>query len=204
MIDAGIPKDYVIKYWNLRALQQGKLTVGFAGTPIAEQDKRYKIRSEFIMSHVDTDLATLDYGCGVGRYSKFFDKDRYLGVDITKQLLDIAIEENPEYSYRLLTSPTLGTVLPDIEQFFTATVLQHNTDETVRCIFDSLSRYTLKTIAIYESTMNMHNLANSHMHFRSIDEYYRLVNEYFNIKERVNYTHIIHGSEHSLMIYNLY
>ena len=180
MIDSGVPKDRVIQYWNYRVAQQGKGTVGFNNIPIADQDKNYDIRSGFIMSHVDADLFTLDYGCGVGRYSQFFDKDKYLGVDITKQLLDIAIDENAGYDYILLSSPSLTGVSLSIDQFFTATVLQHNTNETVRTIFDGLSKCNLRSIVLYESTMDMPNKAGSHMNFRSVDDYYNLVSEYFN------------------------
>ena len=203
MIDSGVPRDYVIQYWKNRASQQGKRTVGFNNIPIAEQDENYKIRTNFIISKLDTNLFTLDYGCGVGRYSKFFTK--YLGVDITRKLLDIAIEENPEYNYELLTNPDLSDIdLSGIEQFYTSTVLQHNTDESVKLILSGLSKAkNLNSIVLYESSAYRVNVINSHMNFRTVEDYERLVKEHFDVKGFKYFKHMIHGAEHALMKFKL-
>lgn len=203
MIDSGIPHDFVIRYWEERARQQGKRTVGYNNIPIAEQNDNYKIRTDFIIPKVDTELFTLDYGCGVGRYSKFFTK--YLGVDVTKELLDIAINENPEHDYRLLTSPDLSDVdLSGIEQFYTSTVLQHNTNESVKLILSELSKAdNLKSIVMYECSTHRVDMNNLHMNLRTVKGYEDLVGEYFDVKKLETFEHIIHGAEHALMKFTL-
>ena len=203
MIDSGVPRDYVIQYWKSRASQQGKRTVGYNNIPIDEQDENYKIRTDFIISKIDTSLFTLDYGCGVGRYSRFFTK--YLGVDITKELLDIAIEENPGYSYELLISPDLsGVYLSEVEQFYTSTVLQHNTNESIKLILSELSKAeNLKSIVMYESSAYGVNVSNSHMNWRTVEDYEKIVREHFDVLKFEYFKHMIHGSEHALMKYGV-
>jgi len=202
---SGIEHDKVIEYWKNRASLQGKQTVGFGNEPLQQQDEQYKIRFDFIIPRIDTTLITLDYGCGVGRYSKFFDINKYLGVDVTKDLLDIAIMENIGYKYILLTKPDLSEIDNiNIEQFLFCTVLQHNSNDGVETILKTLQKKINKNtinITLYENTANIVNVIGGHVNFRTVDEYNKLVEKYFNISSFQYFKHIIHNEEHSLMIF---
>lgn len=202
---SGIEYDKVKEYWGQRAKEQGKGTVGFANRPLNIQDEEYNERFEFIIPKINTELITLDYGCGVGRYSKFFKPDKYVGVDITQDLLNIAKEENSEYKYVLQTTPDLSCIGDiNFQQFFSATVLQHNSDEGVDKILFSLRKLVSDktSIILYENTFNYPNSEGRHIKFRSVDEYKRFVETYFIVENFQFFTHIIHGEEHSLIIFN--
>jgi len=145
-------------------------------------------------------LPTLDYGCGIGRYSDVF-QDGYLGVDITPELLDYARKLNPTRDYKQLEHPWLHGIEFEFSLFFTATVLQHNDDETVKKIFASLSAYKKEDffIALYENSQ----AKAPHVKGRSSDEYVQLVKTQFDVKFVWSYKHKTHGEEHTLTMIDL-
>lgn len=67
-----LKENEVKNYWNIRYQQQDERAVGFWESSIEEQNKRYEIRKTFISTLCPTNLKTLDYGCGIGRYADFF------------------------------------------------------------------------------------------------------------------------------------
>ncbi len=62
---------------------------------------RKNIWSEFdvILKYINSDDYILDVGCGNGRFSKFFNKDKYIGIDFSTPLLKKAKTYNPLYRY---------------------------------------------------------------------------------------------------------
>lgn len=200
-MSGGIPFNKVISYWEKKTSEQKKNAVGFANE-LVKQDKNYQIRFDFIIPKIDTTLKTLDYGCGIGRYANFFNPDKYIGIDITKELLHIAICDNPEYDFKLQTIPDLSEFTNiDFDQFFSCTVLQHNTDNGVDKILSSLKKLKPKnlTIVLYENTTNAQNI--EFVNFRTIKDYKDFIEKYYKIKNWNYYKHIIHGHEHSLIIF---
>ena len=199
-----IANDKVKKYWADRSKQQGRRTVGFANAPLDKQDEYYRKRIEFMLPHMNTELFTLDYGCGIGRFSKLFNPDKYLGVDVTELLLHIAASDNPEYNYIILNNPYItASNLAPIEQFFSSTVLQHNTDETIRLIVSSLKGLPIKRFMLYETTAELKS--GGHMNFKSFEDYGNLISEVFEISKSEQFKfmpeHI--NIEHSLMIFDI-
>lgn len=187
------------KYWEDRANRQGYLTVG---TSIDEfyQDEEYKEKQDFIFSHLPINLRTLDYGCGVGRYSKFFDK--YLGVDITKPLLNIAKQMNPDKDYVLMETPYDINMKYDFELFFTSTVLQHNSDDVVSKLFFEISQIKKRylCLAFYENSIIEESY---HVKGRNMFDYKKLLSLFFDIQSFEYYPHIVHGEEHTLSIFTV-
>lgn len=193
----------IINYWKERTEKQKELTVGFSQHSKVEQDILYKEKNNFIFSKIDSNKRTIDYGCGIGRCSMYFNNKRYLGVDITEKLLDIAIKNNPNYNYKLLLNPFLTNLNFDFELFFTSTVLQHNDDNLVMKIFESLRDIKKNgfEIVLYENTNDSVN--SNHMCFRKKDDYKNIVKLYFNINEYFYYDRIDHLEQHSLMIFKV-
>jgi trans-aconitate methyltransferase len=193
------------KYWKDRAALQGKKTVGFANQPMDIQAKDYQTRFGFIMPHLPRNKRILDYGCGVGHYSKHFDPEDYIGVDITEALLDIAKKENPEHKYQLVdivdNMPTIQNV-SGIEMLFTTTVLQHNPDYIVENVLATMQSIMAEevTIALYEATAKKGSSI-GHMTLRTESEYERLVRKYFNIDSVTTRSHYFHAGTHSLMVF---
>lgn len=134
-----LKENEVIPYWEERAKKSGAAAVGFDAKNKMAQNARYHDRRIFLNAYLDKVGFTLDYGCGIGRYSDLFDPTRYLGADITMGLISLALKENPKHSYMHLSDPWISDwnlKIPAVTQIFTATVLQHNSDEVIQKIFD--------------------------------------------------------------------
>ena len=192
-----IQEDNQKEYWKNRSDKQGRLTVGFNGANNLQQEINYNIRKDFIFSYVP-DIITLDYGCGIGRYSDRFTD--YLGVDITENHINIALKEHPDKDFILLPNTNYDSAIDfDFEQVFTATVLQHCSDESVSQIFESISKKNPKaTLCLYENSQ----VKSETVCARTSQEYYKLAKKYFNISTIKSYSHKIHGEEHTLTILN--
>jgi len=192
-----IPKDKVISSWKNRAIKQGERTVGYLNRSMDVQDNEHEIRSSFISSHIDKTKKVLDYGCGTGRQTCLFNKGNYIGADITAELLEIAKKLYPEHNFLQLSE--VGEV-PDVEfdMFFTSTVLQHNSDETVNLIFSNLKKIKPDNLefVLYENSRTQCG----HVKGRSSSEYVNLISNFFNIKSHSGSTHVIHGQEHGVSI----
>ena len=86
----------------------------------------------------------------------------------------------------------------DFDQFFTSTVLQHNPDEVVRGILESVAKIKSKNI-VFSFYENMQTNA-KHIVARSSERYVELVKEYFVVENYISYKHRIFNSEHALTI----
>lgn len=53
---------------------------------------------ELLASLVE-DRFVIDFGCGIGRLTSAFHPDKYLGIDLCEDALEIAQERNPEYDF---------------------------------------------------------------------------------------------------------
>jgi len=195
----GLNKQEVQKYWVDRSQQQGKKTVGFIGHDLNQQNKEYDEKISFVLPWVDRELLTLDYGCGVGRWSWIF--DRYIGVDITQNLLDVAIKENPYKKYYYLSTPTLENFtavdLSQVKQFFASTVLQHCDDDLCDNIIQTfaLHKPVSPTFILYETSIKegaYHNKG------RSALEYANIISKHFSVKEVKSEEHLVHNQPHTV------
>ena len=193
-----ITEEKVRPYWEARAARQGRRTVGFVGHELREQDKEYSKKQKLIASTWSLFHGkVLDYGCGIGRHANLCHPDLYLGVDITKSLLDIARSDHPSYKFQLLSE--LGEI-PEYEfdVLFTSTVLQHNADEFVLKLFENLSKARQAfTFVLYE---NSHPIKASHIVGRLPAEYARLVSAFFEVRTFEEKSHTVHGERHSITI----
>jgi SAM-dependent methyltransferase len=193
----------VIGYWKNRSLSQKERTVGFANGSIDDQNKEYQVRFDFIIPKIPQNKFTLDYGCGIGRYSSFFDPVKYLGVDIMENLLDMAKARNPGYKYNQLTTPYLDNIDFKPEVIMTTTVLQHNNADLVDKIIGGWIKLADKPIqlVLYENSHAKPDLA--HISFRQVADYRCFVCKHFTILEENSWSHVIHGEQHSLMIFSV-
>lgn len=194
----GLRPHEVKQYWRIRGKKQGSIAVGFAGRRQEEQEKILEQKKHFILPKIDVKLRTVDYGCGVGHFSRHFSQDKYLGCDITQDFLQIARKTNKNYNYHLLREPYLDTTW-DFEQFFTTNVLQHNSNQTLHDLLLQLHQIKEKdfVFSLYE---NVHNFSGTqHMCFRKPEDYINLVGKYFKIKQTESYEHIVHNETHALI-----
>lgn len=197
---SGISQDQVKKYWDERSGRQRDRTVGPNNWSMDKQDQIYQERFKFIGPKIPRDKHIIDYGCGIGRYSLLFLKEKYLGLDICDNLLSIAKAKNPGFTYQLLSSPYPPELNFPAEIFFTATVLQHNDDNGLKKILMSakgISKGNL-TFCIYENTAK--ESGKRHICFRSKKQYLDFISLYFEITGCDSWSHILHKEEHSLML----
>lgn len=173
-------------YWKERAMRDGVRATGFCGYSLNRQDKRYRVRKEFIFSYCPKNLRTLDYGCGIGRYAEDF--EYYLGLDFTESLLAIAKERCPKARFLKLNSSFLDCELGfDPELIFTTNVLQHNPDDVVLKIFESFVPVIKGSIifGFYENTETQ----SGHMRGRTGREYVEMISAYFKVNEWKSHSH---------------
>lgn len=196
----GLSNQQVMGYWEKRSAAQGVRTVGFSNLQMSKQDKNYAKRISFVTEFLDTYVKTIDYGCGIGRYSDLFDSENYLGMDITQNLIDAAVERNPEHRYLKLNQPHLPSLDFNFEQFFTATVLQHNDDLVVENIIKSILPIKADgfSFVLYENSSP--SVFAPHMCPRSPERYRDIVSKVFEVKDFKRKSHVVHGEEHSICV----
>lgn len=209
-------EEEAIDYWQKRASKLGKNAVGFGDQKLHIQEALYRERKDFIFTHLKRNYDTLEYGCGIGRYASEF-HGNYLGVDISPELLAIAIKENPGKAFSYIDKPYLpdqfaDTNEVDIECIFTATVLQHCSDELVMKILQSFKKYNDKRIHFLEDNEyplhlafyeNSEGFEKPHVKGRKPEQYLQMViSAGFKIKGEglIIETHTVKKEKHSLTI----
>jgi SAM-dependent methyltransferase len=196
----GLLMQNLRQYWVDRYASQKEIAVGYGGLAENVQHRLLAEKQDFILGYLDTSKVTLDYGCGTGLYSHLFRPERYLGVDITREFIDIARVSHPDYRYQVADDLLPGEVMPGFEQFFTVNVLQHNSDYIVAGIFQALAaiRAAGFTLALYENsqTSRRHTY---HMRFRQPQEYLTFVAEHFTVKAWQHWEHVVHNEQHSFI-----
>ena len=191
-----LTKERIQSFWRNRAEKDGVRATGHSRYSLKGQDERYSRRKQFIFISCPRHLRTLDYGCGIGRYA--IDFECYLGVDFTESLLLIARKRCPEARFQLLHNPYLdGDLDFEPELFFTSCVLQHNPDDVVLKIFESLAPIVKDniTFGLYENTETQ----SGHMRGRTGEEYVEMVSTYFEVREWETRSHRM-SEEHAFTL----
>ena len=83
-------------------------------------------RSELaqLLQSIIKDSSVADIGCGTGNYSKYFAPDKYLGLDYSKELLNVAGERNLHYEYQQIE--LLEGVIPyGFDYYLVMSVIEH-------------------------------------------------------------------------------
>lgn len=197
------------KFWAERAHKHQAQAVGFdAGANAKKNDAEYEERFDFVFQHLlHASVPTLDYGCGVGRYAHHF--PNYLGLDATGELLTIAKGLNPSKNFQLIegvypSEEEICRVRAEFkpERIFTATVLQHCSDDLVVQVLRSLLPIdTVVTFALYEKD---NGDTKPHVISRRCSDYYDLLNRAgWFIKDYKTYSHKIHKEIHTLSVFSV-
>lgn len=69
---------------------------------------------KILENYITTETTVLDAGCGYGRCSRFFNMERYIGVDFCKEFIEIAKKLHP---HRLFHVQDLRNTFYEDEQF---------------------------------------------------------------------------------------
>ena len=192
-----ISEDKVKEYWQQRYRKQKDKTVGYSGS-LEGYSERVKWVGNELLRHGLLEFKTLDYGCGTGMYSNLFYKSKYLGVDITKELL---LHTPNGYNYTHIQTPYLEKKVYDAEMIYTNCVLQHNSDELLRKILHGFTLQNPSFLVFYECTDK--RIINDHVKPRQYSEYDNLVLDTFGLDfvQKGEIVHTFKGELHSLMIW---
>lgn len=90
----------------------------------------------------------LDFGCGYGRLSKSFDKEKYLGIDLNPNAIKIAKENNPDYNYQEFCVDSIS--FPEADLCMAYTVFLHLDDVTLKDTLKKLTKTIKKNFIISE------------------------------------------------------
>jgi len=162
-------------YWSDRAKREGRKTVGFAGL----SDGGFDIRSmewekrfaPYWKKYIEG--IALDFGCGVGRFTEMLCDD-VIGIDLTKELLEIAQEDNPDVRFIHMKDPFKIPLDNDIiKSLWCCTVLQHlvvpgNVEAIVGEFYRILDEGG--RVLFYENTA-FGDALRSHIYFRKRETY---------------------------------
>lgn len=197
----GIEQDSIKPYWDKRAERYTKVGGWGPGAMTPERHRaQVARRTAFICEPgwCPKNRVTLDYGCGIGMYAGYFLADKYLGIDIAEPHLAIAIRDNPGYEFKLIGTPMFEEAstfpqLVNMEIFFTATVLQHCSDEVVDGLFANVAKANSGgfTFSIYEYANP--DWTSKQTMGRTPAQYVDFAARHFSIAETKTHDHMIHG-----------
>ena len=187
-----IAKDKVKKYWENRAGEHGAKAVGYDNLPMSMLEVEDNERKEFIFKHCPRGIPTLDYGCGTGKYAQEF--EFYTGLDITKTLIDVAREDNPKKRFFLIDDIKLPRTSVRFDMFFTVTVLQHNSDEGVMDIFESVKAVRPNNIMF--SLYEIADVVAPHVCGRSAERYIEMLSKFYEIDNWEQFSHTLREQKH--------
>ena len=74
----------------------------------------------------------VEVGCGTGRFSRGFTTDRYIGVDINKDAIDISRKENPGYQFEILRE---YSEIPKRDVMLLHSIALHVPDDEIEKLF---------------------------------------------------------------------
>lgn len=94
---------------------------------------------EFVSPHE----TVLDFGCGVGRLTRCFAPDRYVGVDVNLSALLRAEEHHPEHHYEYVQDE-----LPRADVALAYTVLLHVPDDALDGVITRLARAVRRVLVV--------------------------------------------------------
>ena len=99
---------------------------------------------KMILKHLDRKNYVLDYGCGVGFFSKIFDKKRYVGLEINKKFLLRAKKINKGYKFLELEDKKIRKFKSKINAVFINNVLHHMSDDQINSALQFLKENSKK------------------------------------------------------------
>lgn len=119
-----------------------------------ESVKRGRERFEMFCSLVRPGGRILDAGCGTGRLDRYFHSRGFdvVGIDSSPEMLRIALEENPELTYRVMDIKDLEFEDESFDGVWTSGVLLHLPKKALHGTFQEFGRILRKDGALFIST----------------------------------------------------
>lgn len=198
----GLTMSDAKSYWKKRAEQKKQAAVGFISNTLEKQNEEYDEKTGFVIDFIkkisSTEMSTMDYGCGIGRYSQHF--SNYIGVDMTEDLVNIAVSNNPNKDFAVVNKAFEIPEDIECERVFTATVLQHNDDDGVDTFIQNCKKVkNLKEFIFYENSQ----VNGKHMNARDQNRYKEMLEQHFSVDLVGFQSHKVHGEIHTVSLYRI-
>lgn len=204
----GLSEERAYNYWKERYADQKDSVVDFVKHSTEQAESLFQERIKFFFEEGDVlcprNMRTLDFGCGIGRYSIFFEK--YLGVDLNDKIVEHAQKQYTGKRFCVYEKETKSNMAvfhfpPEVKEFnpqlfFTSTVLQHCNDNFVLRIFNSLQQIINKEIVLY--LYENEQAQQDHVCGRTPDRYAKMVGYFLGIKSVQTKSHVVHGEKHTI------
>jgi|TARA_Y100000389_G_C17387212_1_gene477754 SAM-dependent methyltransferase len=105
--------------------------------------------SLYIKKNIKNKNFVLDFGSGAGFFSKLFKPNKYLGVEINKNFVDVSRKKNKKYKYRVIENDYLKNYENKIDLIFINNVLHHLTDKQILETFSFFSKKLKKKTEVF-------------------------------------------------------
>lgn len=113
-----------------------------------------KIVELMIKSAKEIGGTILDVGCGPGRLAREFGSDRYTGIDVSPQLVKVAMERYPDHRFLVMNAEKMNFKDMSFDNAVCGGVLPHMPSEKVAInIIKEMVRVTKKLLQITWSTI---------------------------------------------------
>ena len=86
----------------------------------------------------------LDFGCGVGFFSKHFHHKKYIGIDVNKEFILNAKKNNKKYKFLTFEDKNILKYKNIINSIYISNVLHHLSDDDTKKIFNYFRNHTKK------------------------------------------------------------
>lgn len=105
-------------------------------------ENNFKGEKKAIKEELNVDGKTLDIACGTGEFCVYFDKNNYLGVDLSKKYIDYA---RKKYGYNFqVADATKMKINSEFDNILICGLFHHLNDSNVLKILDSARRMIKK------------------------------------------------------------
>jgi SAM-dependent methyltransferase len=173
LIEVGDLQDKIYNFWKNHSLANIKPKVGEEwpeGWDVTEFFRNFMTEEEYGQ--------VIEIGCGYGRLCTAFNKDKYLGLDISYDALRRATKIFPNYKFKLIEEEDLNNLYQYSNTKFLYTVLLHQTDEDIEDMVKNLCM-TSDTIIVAEIMgRDWRRQGNPPVFNREVGEYEALFSEY--------------------------
>lgn len=152
------------------------------------------------------DKKVLDFGCGLGGCSPYFNSSNYLGVDIDEERINYAKKSYPNYCFSIIENEKIHLKNSSFDIIFVCGVLHHIPNRTVLKYlkeFNRLLKSDGKIIAFEAFIFPNSKLNNLAMKLLDEGKYIRSEQEYQTLFINEGFQVTIHKRIKTFYLYNL-
>lgn len=160
----------------------------------------------FFKKYSIKDMRVLDFGCGLGGCSPYFDPSNYLGVDIDESRINYAKKAYPDHSFSVIEDGKLPFESCYYDTIFVCGVFHHMSDSAVLRYISDFHRILKPNceIVAFEPFISPKSWLNNYV-MKALDEgkHIRSENEYANLFTGDGFNVQAHKKIKTFYMYNI-